>query len=71
MIPTCVLGGWMGHALGRRMSLPLIAPVFSAAFVCQALANDVVLLQFGRFLCGAAGGLACGPVAVSGRLCSR
>ena len=69
MIPTCVLGGVLGQWLGPRLSLLFIAPFFSAGFGCQAAAHDEVLLLFGRFLCGLAGGLACGPTAVNSNYC--
>ena len=57
-IPTCVLGGIMGHHFGRRSSLLMIAPLYFTGFMCQAVAPDVSLLLFGRFVTGAAGGLA-------------
>ena len=63
-IPTCVFGGLMGQAFGRRLSLLLVAPIFIASFICQAMAQDVALLQFGRLLAGIAGGLCSAPVAV-------
>ena len=46
-IPTCIFGGLMGQAFGRRLSLLLVAPIFVASFICQAVAQDVVLLQCG------------------------
>ncbi|XP_059095673.1 facilitated trehalose transporter Tret1-2 homolog isoform X2 [Tigriopus californicus] len=64
MIPTCVLGGVMGHKWGRKHALLTISPIFSMGFLCQAFAQDVVMLIFGRFLTGCASGLACGPTAV-------
>ena len=63
-IPTCIFGGLMGQAFGRRLSLLLVAPIFVASFICQAVAQDVVLLQFGRLLTGLAGGLVSAPAAV-------
>ena len=63
-IPTCVFGGLMGQAFGRRLSLLLVAPIFIASFICQAMAQDVALLQFGRLLAGIAGGLCSAPAAV-------
>ena len=64
MVFTCVLGGIMGQQFGRKLSLLLIAPLFSTGFICQAAATDQGLLLFGRFVCGVAGGLACGPTGV-------
>ncbi len=65
MIPTCVVGGLLGQWLGRKTSMLAIAPVMAAGFVCQAAANDVALLLFGRIVVGAAGGTLCAPVGVS------
>ena len=63
-IPTCIFGGLMGQAFGRRLSLLLVAPIFIASFICQAVAQDVALLQFGRLLTGLAAGLVSSPAAV-------
>ena len=63
-IPTCIFGGLMGQAFGRRLSLLLVAPIFIASFICQAVAQDVALLQFGRLLSGLAAGLVSAPAAV-------
>ena len=65
MVFTCVIGGFMGQQFGRKLSLLLIAPLFSTGFICQAAATDQELLLFGRFVCGVAGGLSCGPTGVS------
>ena len=59
-----LVGGMLAHHLGSRLSLQLIAPLFATGFMCQAAASEAILLQFGRLVCGAAGGLACGPTAV-------
>ena len=63
-IPTCIFGGLMGQAFGRRLSLLLVAPISITSFICQAVAQDVVLLQFGRLLTGLACGLVSAPAAV-------
>ena len=63
-IPTCFFGGMMGQAFGRRLSIILVAPILIVSFVCQAVAQDVALLQFGRLLSGLAGGLVMAPAAV-------
>ena len=55
----------MGQAFGRRLSLILVAPIFAVSFICQAAAQDVALLQFGRLLSGLAAGLVSAPAAVS------
>ena len=55
----------MGQAFGRRMSIILVAPILIVSFICQATAQDVALLQFGRLLCGLAGGLVSAPAAVN------
>ena len=65
MIPTCVLGGLMGQAFGRRLTLLLVAPIFAVSFFLQALATEVAMFQFGRFLSGVAAGLLSGPATVS------
>ena len=54
----------MGQAFGRRLSIILVAPILIASFICQAVAQDVALLQFGRLLSGLAGGLVMAPAAV-------
>lgn len=54
----------MGHKLGRKHALLTISPIFSMGFLCQAFAQDVYMLLFGRFITGCAAGLACGPTAV-------
>ena len=54
----------MGQAFGRRLSLILVAPIFAVSFICQAAAQDVALLQFGRLLSGLAAGLVSAPAAV-------
>ena len=64
MIGTSILGGLMGDQVGRRMSLLLIAPFSIIGFLCQALAQDVLMLQFGRFIIGLASGLTCAPTGV-------
>ena len=65
-IPTCVVGGLMGQAFGRRLSLLLVAPIFAVSFILQAVATEVAMFQFGRFLSGIAGGLVSGPASVNG-----
>ena len=65
MIPTCVLGGLMGQAFGRRLTLLLVAPIFAVSFFLQALATEVAMFQFGRFLSGVAAGLLSGPATVN------
>ena len=65
MIPTCVFGGVLGQYIGRKVSMLVIAPIMAAGFICQAAAQDVVLLQFGRIIVGAAGGTLCGPTGVT------
>ena len=64
-IPTCVVGGLMGQAFGRRLSLLLVAPIFAVSFILQAIASEVAMFQFGRFLSGIAGGLVSGPASVN------
>ena len=64
MIPCCFFGGLMGQAFGRRLSIMLVAPIFIVSFICQAAAQDVALLQFGRLINGFAGGLVSAPAAV-------
>ena len=64
-IPTCVVGGLMGQAFGRRLSLLLVAPIFAVSFILQAVATEVAMFQFGRFLSGIAGGLVSGPASVN------
>eukprot|EP00093_Oithona_nana_P006540 06540.XXX_41717_40875_1 [CDS] Oithona nana genome sequencing. len=51
----------MGQAFGRRLSLLLVAPIFAVSFILQAVATEVAMFQFGRFLSGIAGGLVSGP----------
>ena len=68
-IPTCIFGGLMGQAFGRRLSLLLVAPIFAASFICQAAAPDVGLFQFGRLLSGIAAGLVSSPASVKMPLC--
>lgn len=63
-IPTCIFGGLMGQAYGRRLSLVLVAPLFATSFICQAAAPDVGLFQFGRLLSGIAAGLVSSPASV-------
>ena len=62
---TCILGGLMGQAFGRRLSLLLVAPIFAVSFILQAIAEEVAMFQFGRFLSGIAGGLLSGPASVN------
>ena len=65
IIPTCILGGLMGQAFGRRLSLLLVAPIFAVSFILQAIAEEVAMFQFGRFLSGIAAGLLSGPASVN------
>ena len=37
-MPTCLLGGFLGEYLGRRLTCCLISPLFLAGFLCTALA---------------------------------
>ncbi len=66
-IPTCVIGGFLGQIFGRKMAMILVQPILLIGFICQAAAQDVEMLQFGRLLCGLASGLVSGPAAVSVR----
>ena len=63
-IPTCMLGGFLGEYLGRRMVCCFISPLFLAGFLCMALAPDIYLLFFGRILGGLAIGLGSSPAGV-------
>ena len=60
-IPTCLLGGLLGEYLGRRMTCWLISPLFLLGFLCQAVAPDMYLLNFGRVLVGMALGFVSAP----------
>jgi len=61
---TCVLGGFLGEWLGRRLACQLVSPLFLVGFLCQALAPDIHLLYFGRIIVGAAVGLLSAPAGV-------
>ena len=79
-MPTCLLGGFLGEYLGRRLTCCLISPLFLAGFLCTALAPgqcsedditepllmfpDIGLLYFGRVLGGLALGLGSPPAGV-------
>ena len=54
---TCLLGGFLGEYLGRKMVCCLSSPVFLASFICVALAPTSHLLFFGQILGGIALGL--------------
>ena len=64
-IPTCVVGGFLGEYLGRRMACYFISPIFLTGFLCMCLAPDIYMLFFGRILGGLAIGLGSSPAGVT------
>ena len=63
-VPACLLGGFLGEYLGRKMTCFLVVPLFMLSFICTALAPDKYLLYFGRVLGGLALGLGSPPAGV-------
>ena len=43
-IPTCLVGGFLGEYLGRRMTCFLVSPLFLTSFLCTALAQVITEL---------------------------
>ena len=65
MTICAIVGGVLGEKLGRKKMILFIAPLFVMSLVAQGLANDIYLLNVGRFVSGVAGGLIVGPGGVS------
>ena len=68
MTICAILGGVLGEKFGRKKMILFIAPLFVMSFVAQGLANNIYLLNVGRFVSGVAGGLIVGPAGVSAEL---
>ena len=60
-----VLGGILAEKIGRKKTILFIAPLQAIGYITQGLANDIHVLNVGRFISGIAGGLAFGPAAVT------
>ena len=65
MTICAIIGGVLGEKMGRKKMILFIAPLFVMSLVAQGLANDIYLLNVGRFVSGVAGGLIVGPGGVS------
>ena len=65
MTLCCVIGGVLGEKIGRKKMMLLVSPLLAIGYIVQALAEESYQLNIGRFICGIAGGLACGPGAVN------
>ena len=67
MTICCVIGGVLGEKFGRKKMILLVSPLLGIGYIAQGLAQEPILLNVGRFISGIAGGLVCGPGAVSSK----
>ena len=56
-----VLGGILSERIGRKKMVLVTSPLFVVGCITQGLANGMVVVNVGRFICGMAGGLIVSP----------
>ena len=68
MAICCVLGGVLGEQVGRKRMILVVGPLLGIGYIVQGVAKDPGILNTGRFICGIASGLACGPGGVNHKI---